>query len=399
MKVVLAYSGGLDTSVCIPWLQEHYGAEVITLTLELGQEEVDLKAIEKKAKKLGALKTFSLDVREEFVREYVFPSIKANGLYEGKYPLSTALTRPLIAKWLVTIAEQEEAKAVAHGATGKGNDQVRFETTIRALNPELKILAPVREWSLTREEEIRYAEERGIDIPVTAKHPYSYDANIWGKSAEGGNLEHPMCEPTEGRWGWTIAHEKAPDRAEYVELEFEEGVPVKLNGERYAPVELIHELNEIGAKHGVGRVDMMEDRLVGIKSRETYECPGATILLTAHKDLESMVLTREQLFFKELVDRKWAQMVYFGQWYEPLMQDLNAFINNSQHFVSGKVRVKLYKGQATVVGRESPYSLYDLALATYDSKDRFEHEAAEGFIKIWGLPQEIVGKRNRKFEK
>ncbi|MFH1721989.1 MAG: argininosuccinate synthase [Candidatus Altiarchaeota archaeon] len=396
MKIVLAYSGGLDTSVIIKWLQDEYKADVVTLTMELGQKGEDLAKIEIKAKKLGAVKTYSLDARKEFVYEYVFPAIKANALYEGKYPLSTAIGRPLIAKKLVEIAKDEKADAVAHGSTGKGNDQVRFEASIRALNPDLKIITPIREWPMSREDEIKYAEKHDIPIPVTVKNPYSYDVNLWGKSAEAGPLEDPAAEPLSEPFWLTTAPEDAPDKPQYVDLAFEKGVPVGLNGKNKEGVELIEELNDIAAKHGVGRIDMIEDRLVGIKSRETYECPAATVILEAHKELERLTLTREQFLFKEQLDSKWAQLAYFGQWYEPLMEDLNAFIESSQTYVTGSVRLKLYKGHVQVVGRKSPYSLYDYGLTTYDKDDTFDHKAAEGFIKLWGLPQEVAGIRKRK---
>ena len=393
MKTVLAYSGGLDTSICIKWLQENYNTDVITLTLELGQQ-IDLKKIEEKAKKLGASKTYSIDVRDEFVDNYITPAIKANAMYEGKYPVSTAISRPLIGKWLVEIAEREKADAVAHGATGKGNDQVRFELAVRALNPKLRIIAPAREWDLNRDRAIGYAEEH--EIPIGSRSQYSIDENLWGRSIEAGPLEDPMKKPEEEVFVWTSAPEKAPDRPEKIEIEFEKGIPVGLNGEEIDRVGLIQKLNEMGGKHGIGRIDMIEDRLIGIKSREVYECPAAVILLEAHKELERLVLTREENLFKESIDRKWAQLVYFGQWYEPLKKDLDAFIDRTQRMVTGRVAMELYKGNARVVGRGSPNSLYDLGLATYDKKDRFDHKLAEGFIRLWGLPSEIAGRRRRR---
>ncbi|ODS41936.1 MAG: argininosuccinate synthase [Candidatus Altiarchaeales archaeon IMC4] len=393
MKIVLAYSGGLDTSVAIKWLKEKYNSEVVTLTLEVGQGEKDLKAIEEKAKKIGAVKTYSIDAREEFVEDYVFPAIKANALYEGKYPVSTAIARPLIAKWMVAIAEKEGADAVAHGSTGKGNDQVRFDVSVMALNPLLKIVAPMREWKLTRDDSIEYAKKHGIPVPATKKSPYSTDENLWGRSCEAGILENPMNEPKEEAYGWTTAPEAAPDKAQYVTIDFEKGVPVKLDGKKMGGVELITRLNKIGGTHGIGRIDMIEDRLVGIKSREVYECPAADILLTAHKELERLVLTREENLFKEMIDAKWAQMAYFGLWYEPLKKDLDAFIEKTQEVVTGTVKIKLYKGKAAVAGRSSPKSLYDEGLATYNKSDKFDHRQAEGFIKIWGLPSMIAGKR------
>jgi len=396
MKVVLAYSGGLDTSVIIKWLQEKYEAEVITFTAELGQEAENLKRIEEKAKKLGAIKTISIDLRKEFVEEYINPAIKANALYQGKYPVSTAIGRPLIAKKMVEIAESEGADAVAHGSTGKGNDQVRFDATVKALNPDIRVIAPVREWPMTREDEINYAKEHGIDIPVTKEDPYSYDVNLWGKSAEAGPLEDPMFEPTGASQWLTTSPEKAPDKPEYIEIGFEKGIPISLDGKAIDEVELIQNLNKIGAKHGIGRIDLIEDRLVGIKSRETYECPAATIIIEAHKELERLTLTREQQSFKEKVDSKWTQLAYLAQWYEPLMVDLNAYIDSTQEYVTGTVRAKLFKGSAKVVGRESKYSLYETGLATYDEGDEFKHDAAVGFIEIWGLPQQVAGIRKRK---
>jgi len=378
--------------VAVKWLQERYKTDVVTLTLELGQGKTDLKAIEEKAKKLGAVATYSLDVREEFFRDYICKAIKANAMYEGRYPLGTALGRPLIAKYLVDIAEKECADAVAHGATGKGNDQVRFEVGVRALNPKLRIIAPVRENWMTREEEIEYAKKNGIPVPVTSKNPYSLDENLWGRSIEAGVLEDPMTEPPSDAFSWTADPDKAPDKAEYVEIGFEKGLPVSLNGRNMSGVELIDALNRIGGKHGVGRIDMIEDRVVGIKSREVYEAPAAVIIIAAHADLEGMVLTREQKSFKARIDQKFAEMVYYGLWFDPLMDDLSAYLESSQKHVTGKVRLKLYKGSVQVVGRESPNSLYSLGLATYDKKDVFDHKSAEGFIKLWGLPSEVAGK-------
>jgi len=393
MKVILAYSGGLDTSIAVKWLADEYDAEVVTVTLELGQEISDLKAVEDKAKKLGAVNTYSIDARKEFVKDYIFPSIKANGMYEGKYPLSTALGRPLIAKKLVEIAGKEGACAVSHGSTGKGNDQVRFDVAINTLNPDLEIIAPARDWGMSREELIAYAEKHGIGVPVTKKDPYSYDTNLWGRSAEAGPLEDPMFEPSEESYGLTQKPEEAPDKPEYVEVGFNEGIPVSLNGKSQSGIDLIRNLNSIAGAHGVGRIDLIEDRIIGIKSRETYECPAATVIFEAHKELERMTLTREQLVFKEIVDSKWSRLVYFGLWYEPLMMDLDSYINQSQAQVTGKVRLKLYKGGVSVVGRDSPKSLYDLGLATYSGKDSFDSKSALGFIKLWGLPSKLAGRR------
>ena len=388
-KIVLAYSGGLDTSVLIKWLQEKYDADVITVTLDVGQKE-DLKAIEEKALKLGVLKHYSIDAREEFARNYVFPAIKANALYEGKYPVSTALSRPLIASKLVEVAEKEGADAVAHGCTGKGNDQVRIEVSVKALNPNLKVIAPVREWNMTRDAEIEFAKKHGIPIPVDLDKPYSIDQNLWGRSIECGVLEYPEKEPPEDAFEWTLPPEKAPDKPEYLSIEFECGVPVALNGRSIGPVELIESLNEIAGRHGVGRIDHMEDRLVGIKSREVYECPAATVLIEAHKDLEKMVLTRHEILFKQHIDAEWAFLVYAGLWMEPLREDLEAFINKTQERVTGEVRVKLYKGGLWVVGRSSPYSLYDIHLATYNIDTTFNQASSAGFIELWGLPTRVA---------
>jgi len=388
-KIVLAYSGGLDTSVLIKWLQEKYDADVITVTLDVGQKE-DLKAIEEKALKLGVLKHYSIDAREEFARNYVFPAIKANALYEGKYPVSTALSRPLIASKLVEVAEKEGADAVAHGCTGKGNDQVRIEVSVKALNPNLKVIAPVREWNMTRDAEIEFAKKHGIPIPVDLDKPYSIDQNLWGRSIECGVLEYPEKEPPEDAFEWTLPPEKAPDKPEYLSIKFECGVPVALNGRSMGPVELIESLNEIAGRHGVGRIDHMEDRLVGIKSREVYECPAATVLIEAHKDLEKMVLTRHEILFKQHIDAEWAFLVYAGLWMEPLREDLEAFINKTQERVTGEVRVKLYKGGLWVVGRSSPYSLYDIHLATYNIDTTFNQASSAGFIELWGLPTRVA---------
>ncbi|RLI91436.1 MAG: argininosuccinate synthase [Candidatus Altiarchaeales archaeon] len=396
MKIVLAYSGGLDTSLCIKWLQEKYDADVITLTLELGQSKRDLKEIEGKALDLGAIKTYSIDARREFVDDYVNRAIKANAMYEGRYPVSTAIARPLISKYLVEIAEKENADAVAHGSTGKGNDQVRFDCSIRALNSRLRIITPVREWKFTRDSAIRYARENGIPIPVDVESPYSIDENLWGRSIESGILEDPMVEPREEIFEWTRSIENCSDEAEYIEIEFEEGIPKKMNGKKMDEVKLITKLNEVAGMHGIGRIDMIEDRIIGIKSREIYECPAASVILEAHRELERLTLTREENLFKEIVDKKWAELVYFGLWHDPLREDLDAFIDKSQEFVSGSVRLKLFKGNAIIVGRESESSLYDLGLATYDKRDVFKHEFGEGFTRLWGLPSEIAGRRRKR---
>ncbi len=394
-KIILAYSGGLDTSVAIRWIKEKYGFEVVTLTIDLGQAD-DLTEIEKKSKLVGATKHYTIDAKREFVENYVFPAIKANALYECKYPVSTALARPLIAKKLVEIAHKEEAVAVGHGCTGKGNDQVRFDVTIKATDPKLKIVAPVREWKLSREEEIHYAEKHGIPVPVDLENPYSIDQNIWGRSIECGILEDPSSEPPAEVFEWTNAPEKAPDRPEYVTIEFDKGVPVAVNGKHMVPVEIVKTLNYIGGKHGVGRIDHVEDRLVGIKSREVYECPAATLLIEAHKELEKLVLTRHEVWFKQYVDSEWTNLTYTGLWDDPLKADLDGFIEKTQEHVSGEVRLKVYKGSVQVVGRSSPMSLYDTALATYDVSTTFDQTWSNGFIEIWGMPTVVANARTRR---
>jgi argininosuccinate synthase len=396
---VLAYSGGLDTSVMIKWLQEKYNAEVITVTVNVGQPE-NLAEVEEKASNLGVSKHYSIDAKDEFATEYVFPAIKANALYEGKYPISTTLSRPLIVKKMVEIAEKEGATALAHGCTGKGNDQVRFDISIGSLAPDLKIIAPVREWSMTRAEEIEYAKTKGIPVSTAAKK-YSIDQSIWGRSIECGVLEDASHEPPEDAFEWTVSPEKAPDTPEYVTIGFESGVPVALNKEALAPLALIEALNKTAGKHGVGRIDHIEDRLVGIKSREVYECPAATVLLEAHKDLEKLVLTRHEVLFKQQIDAQWTFLAYAGLWMDPLREDLEAFINKSQENVHGEVHVKLYKGGLQVVGRSSPMSLYDQNLVNYNIKTGFNQAYSKGFIELWGLQTRMhnVLKRKAKEQK
>ncbi|MCM3115767.1 argininosuccinate synthase [Neobacillus sp. MER 74] len=394
-KIVLAYSGGLDTSVSVKWIQEKYGYDVIALGLDVGEGK-DLEAIKNKALNVGAVKAYMIDAKELLAKEYILPALKANCLYEGKYPLSSALSRPLISKLLVEIAEKEGATAVAHGCTGKGNDQVRFEVSIQALNPSLKVVAPVREWGMTRDEEIKYAEENCIPIPVDLDNPFSIDANIWGRACEAGVLEDPWAEAPEAAFDWTNPVELTPDTAEYVEIEFEQGVPVALNGEKLPLVQLIETLNALGGKHGVGRIDHIENRLVGIKSREVYENPAALILINAHKELEFLTLTREVSQFKAQVEQQMAKIIYEGLWYSPIKPALDAFINETQKTVTGTIRVKLHKGNHTVVGRKSPFSLYNEELATYSKGDAFDHNAAVGFIKIWGLPTKVYSEVNKK---
>lgn len=385
MKVALAYSGGLDTSVAIRWLMERYGAEVVAVTVDIGEVK-DYEAIREKALRIGASQAFLIDAKEEFARDYVLPCLKANAVYENGYPVSTSAARPLIAKKVVEVAHQVGADAVAHGSTGKGNDQVRFEVTFAALDPSLKIIAPIREWNMSRDEEIEYAQKNGIPIPVTKESPFSIDENLWGRSIEAGVLEDPTVEPPEEAFRWTVSPQKAPDEPEYVTIHFERGVPVAINDEPMDLVSLISQLNAIGGRHGVGRIDMVENRLVGIKSREVYECPAAVILIAAHRDLEALVLERELTHFKRLLEQKYAELVYYGLWFSPLREALDAFMEKTQERVTGWVRVKLYKGSCVPVGRWSPYSLYRLDLATYEKVSTFDQRAGEGFIKIFGLP-------------
>jgi argininosuccinate synthase len=394
-KIVLAYSGGLDTSVSVKWIQEKYGYDVIALGLDVGEGK-DLEAIKSKALKVGAIKAIMIDAKELLAQDYILPALKANCLYEGKYPLSSALSRPLISKLLVETAEKEGATAIAHGCTGKGNDQVRFEVSVQALNPNLKVVAPVREWGMTRDEEIKYAEENGIPIPVDLDNPFSIDANIWGRACEAGVLEDPWAEAPEAAYDWTNPIELTPDKSEYVEIEFEQGVPVALNGEKLPLVQLIETLNELGGKHGVGRIDHIENRLVGIKSREVYENPAALILINAHKELEFLTLPREVTQFKTQIDQQMAKIIYEGLWYSPLKPALDAFIEETQKVVSGTIRVKLHKGNHSVVGRKSVHSLYNEELATYAKGDAFDHNAAVGFIKLWGLPTKVYTEVNQK---
>jgi len=396
-KFVLAYSGGLDTSVLIKYLQEKYNAQVITVTVDVGQQE-DIKAAEEKAKKLGVLKHFSIDAKDEFAKDYIFPAIKANALYEGKYPISTSLSRPLIAKKMVEIAEKEGATGLAHGCTGRGNDQVRFDVTLGSLAPEMKIIAPVREWGMTRDEEITYAKTKGIPVSNAAKK-YSIDASVWGRAIECGLLEDASQAPPEDAYEWTTSPEKAPNTPEIVTIQFEAGVPVGVNGKSMVPLELIEEVNKIAGKNGVGRIDHIEDRLVGIKSREVYECPAATVILEAHKDLEKMVMTRHEVLFKQQIDAEWVFLAYAGLWVDPLKDDLDAFINKSQENVTGEVKLKLYKGSLQIIGRSSPNSLYDKNLANYNIKTSFNQSYSKGFIELWGLQTRMYNtlkKANKK---
>ena len=394
-KVVLAYSGGVDTSVCIPYLKEEWGVkEVITLAADLGQGE-ELKPIQEKALKCGAVESLVQDVTETFVKDYAFPAICANTLYENRYPLSTALARPLIAKLLVEAAEKYGADAVAHGCTGKGNDQVRFDVSIMALNPNLKVLAPAREWGMSREEAITYGEKFGIEFPVKKSSPYSIDRNLLGRSIEAGALEDPMTEPPEEVFVMTKAIANTPNEPEYIEIGFEQGIPVSINDNKLNPVELITQLNEITGNHGFGRIDMIENRVVGIKSREIYEAPALLVLINAHRDLESLTLTADITNYKRGIEQTYSELIYQGLWYSPLKEALDAFIQKTQARVSGSVRIKLFKGNATIVGRQSANSIYAPDLATYGAEDQFDHKAAEGFIYIWGLPTRVWAEKTK----
>lgn len=387
-KVVLAYSGGLDTSVAIKWIADKYNMRVIALTIDLGNVR-DLEAVRQKALKLGAVKAITLDARDAFVKDFIFPALKANAVYEGQYPLATALGRPLIAKLCVDVAKQEGAKAIAHGCTGKGNDQVRIDVSVAALAPELKIVAPAREWGMTREQTIEYAMKNKIPIPITMGRPYSIDENLWGRSIECGVLEDPWTEPPEDAFAWTKSASDAPDRPSYVEIGFEQGIPVSLDDEKMDGVDLIKDLTEMAGDNGVGRVDHVENRLVGIKSREVYEAPAATVLLKAHQALEALTLSKAQARFKDRVSAEYSDLIYNGLWFTSLHQDLAAYVQSSQRHVTGTVRVKLFKGSCAVVGRKSPKSLYSFSLATYDKGDVFDQSASVGFIRIFGLPVKV----------
>jgi argininosuccinate synthase len=391
MKVALAFSGGLDTSVCVKLLQDKYNADVITVAVDVGQDQADLKAAAKKSKQLGAIKHYHIDVRKEFVEDYVFRSIRANGLYEG-YPLSTALARYPMAAKLVEVAQKEKVDAVAHGCTGKGNDQFRFDTTIAIKAPELKIIAPIRELNLDRKWEIKYAKEQGIPIPVDVDKPYSTDENLWGRSIEGGILEDPAQAPPEDIYTLTKSPAKAPAKPRIIRIEFKEGVPVALDGKRMSALDLITTLNKLAGKYGVGRIDMVEDRTLGLKAREIYEAPAATVLIQAHKALEQLVLTRDELAFKQTIDQKWAELVYRGLWFDPLREDLDGFIDETQKRVTGEVTVKLDRGSSTVIGRSSPFSLYEEELVSFE-RYGFDQREAIGMIKFHGLQGKILRRK------
>ena len=384
-KIALAYSGGLDTSVMIKWLKDKYDAEIVAVTGNLGQQK-EIENLEEKAIATGASSFSFLDLRQTFVEDYIWPALKAGALYEDVYPLATALGRPLLAKALVDVALAENCTMLAHGCTGKGNDQVRFEVTFASLAPHLKVLAPLREWELTsREAEIAYAEQHNIPVSATKKSPYSIDENIWGISIECGVLEDPMVSPPEDAYQITTSPEKAPDKAAVVDIEFEQGIPVALDGKKMAGLDLVMELNKAGATHGIGRLDMVENRVVGIKSREIYEAPAATILHFAHRELERLTQEKNVFQYKNNISQDYANLIYNGTWFSPMRKALDGFVEATQKAVTGLVRVKLFKGSVTLLGRTSPWSLYDENLATYTEADTFNHKAAEGFIHLFGL--------------
>jgi argininosuccinate synthase len=396
-KIVLAYSGGLDTSVAITWLKDQ-GYDVVACCLDVGEGK-DLDFIKEKALTVGASQSIMIDAKEEFARDFALVSLQAHTLYEGKYPLVSALSRPLISKKLVEVAEEVGAVAIAHGCTGKGNDQVRFEVSIQALNPNLQVLAPVREWAWSREEEIEYAKQKNIPIPINLDSPFSIDQNLWGRANECGILEDPWATPPADAYELTTALEETPNTPDYVEISFEKGVPVSLNGQDYSSLaQLIQDLNLLAGKHGIGRIDHVENRLVGIKSREVYECPAAMTLIAAHKELEDLTQVKEVAHFKPVIEKKLTELIYEGLWFSPLKTALTAFLEETQQFVTGTVRVKLFKGHAIVEGRKSEYSLYDEKLATYTSDDEFDHTAAVGFIQLWGLPTKVqsIVQKNKK---
>ncbi len=396
-RILLAYSGGLDTSIIIPWLLENYDCEVIAMAGEVGIE-LDHQQLRDKALKCGASKVYIEDITEEFVTDYIFPTLKAHAIYEGKYLLGTSFARPVIAKRMVEIARKENCTAIAHGATGKGNDQVRFELTVKALAPDLKIIAPWRVWDIkSRDEEIDYANERGIPVPVTKTNNYSMDQNLWHLSHEGMDLEDPANEPQyEKLLEMCVTPEQAPDKATYIEIEFEQGIPVAIDGVKTAPVEMVRHLNKIGGANAIGIVDMVENRLVGMKSRGVYETPGGTLLYAAHRELELLCLDRDTLHYKDLVAQRYAELVYFGQWFHPLREALDAFVDQTQKTVSGKVRLKLYKGNVMPAGTTSPFSLYQEELSTFGEDDVYDQADAGGFINCFGLPLKVVAQMKLK---
>jgi len=394
-KIVLAYSGGLDTSIAIRWLQEERGGEVVALAVDVGQGD-DLESVKNKALQIGAAKSYLIDARIEFIDDFIIPALKANALYEGKYPLVSALSRPLIAKWQVEVADTEKANFVAHGCTGKGNDQVRFEVSIGALNPDLKIIAPLREWSMSREKSMEYAKKHNIPVPTSKEKPYSIDENLWGRAIECGGLEDPWNEPPSDIYELTADVDNTPNKPSYLEIDFVQGIPVGLDGNEVNLLDLIERVGKIAGENGYGRLDMIENRLVGIKSREVYEAPAALSLILAHQSLEDLTLERDLLHYKSLIEQKYAELIYYGLWFSPLKNALDAFVNETQKSVTGSVRLKFYKGTCRVVGRKSNESLYDYSLATYEEADKFSHDSAKGFIDLWGLPVRVWARRQRK---
>lgn len=396
-KCVLAYSGGLDTSVCLKWLQDEKGLDVIAVVGEVGQEHEGLEKVRERALATGALDCIVADMREVFAQDYLTKALYANAQFENKYPLVSALSRPLISKYLVDTAHKFGARYIAHGCTGKGNDQVRFETSIQALDPTLEIIAPVREWDLhTRQEEMEWAAAHGVDVPTTKSKPYSIDDNVWGRAIECGVLEDPMNRPPLDIYTMTVDPEKAPDEPTEIMIDFVEGIPVAIDGKEMDYLHIIEEMNKIAGANGFGRIDMIENRMIGVKSRECYEAPGALALIMAHRALEDMCLEREVLRYKLHIEQDWATLVYNGQWYSPLKHAMDAFLSTTQTCVTGKVRLKFYKGSCTVTGRESDYSLYDYGLATYDAADTFNHAAAKGFIDLYGLSTKVWATNRRK---
>jgi argininosuccinate synthase len=397
-RIVIAYSGGLDTSVAVPWLAERYGAEIVAVTMDLGQG-AELEEVRDRALASGAIRAHVLDVREEFARDFVLRALKADALYEDKYPLATALARPLIAQKLIEIAEIEQATAVAHGCSGKGNDQVRLEVTARALNSSIRIIAPAREWGMTRAEEIEYARQRNVPVPATVESPYSTDFNLWGRAVDCGALEDPWHEPPEDIYTLTKPPSECPDEPAYVEVSFERGVPTAINGVAMPMLDLIASLGTIAGANGVGRIDLIENRLVGIKSREVYEAPAAVVLHAAHEELQRLVTTADLDRLCRDISQKYADLVYNGLWFTPTREAMDAFVDKVQERVTGVIRLKLFKGDCRIVGRKSPFGLYDQSLATHDAGDMFDHAATAGFIKIWGLPVESTAKKAPKKRK
>lgn len=396
-KCVLAYSGGLDTSVCIKWLQDEKNLDVVAVVGEVGQEHEGLEQVKERALATGAIDCIIADMREDFAADYLSKALYANAHFENKYPLVSALSRPLISKYLVDTAHKYGAKYVAHGCTGKGNDQVRFETSIQALDPTLEIIAPVREWDMhTRQEEMDWAEAHGVTVPTTKSKPYSIDDNLWGRAIECGVLEDPMNRPPLDIYTMTTDPEKAPDEATEIEIEFKAGLPVAIDGEEMSYLDIIAKMNEIAGANGFGRIDMIENRMIGVKSRECYEAPGALALIEAHRGLEDMCLEREVLRYKLHIEHDWATLVYNGQWFSPLKHAMDAFLQTTQQCVTGLVRLKFYKGTCTVTGRKSDFSLYDYGLATYDAADTFNHQSAKGFIDLYGLSTRVWAKNRRE---